>query len=150
MSMPKLREQLSAIEPDDGTYEGIGAPEVDLLVQLLDVKEAWLAARAAHALSRIDAEPARSAVLAATWSSRPEIRVAVAASAGALPPEVSDKVLSRLLNDPEIGVRKFAIKSACDSNGSPIRQRLEEIATADASTAVRQIAEEKARSLSDP
>lgn len=153
MSMPisELRQQLSAIEPEESTYLGIGASEVDLLRELLeDQEEAWLAARAAHALSRIDSDNAHDALLAATESSRPEVRTAVAASAGALPPKVSDEILSRLLDDPEIGVRKFAIKSTSDRNSDTIRQRLGEIARSDADTALGQIAEEKARSVSPP
>jgi HEAT repeat protein len=150
MSISELRYQLSAIEPEESTYEGIGASEVDLLRELLEEEEGWLAARAAHALSRIDSTDAHDALLSATESSRPEVRVAVAASAEALPPKVSDEVLSRLLDDPEIGVRKFAIKSTSDRNSDAIRRRLAEIATTDADTALGKIAEEKARSVSPP
>lgn len=150
MSLARVREQLSAIEPADSDYEGIGASEVELLRQLLDDREPWLAARAVHALSRIDSEAAQLALLAATWSPRPEVRVAVAASAGALPPDVSDEVLSRFLNDSDVGVRKFAIRSASERNSDQIRQRIEEIAIAEGLTALRQLAEEKARFLSRP
>jgi HEAT repeat protein len=145
--MSELREQLSDIEPDDSTYEGIGASEVAFLRQLLDDQAAWLAARAAHALSRIDTESAHAALIAASQSSRPEVRIAVAASAGALPPRVSDEVLSVLLDDSEIGVRKFAIKSASDHNSERIKQRLVELASTETYTALRHVAEEKARSL---
>jgi len=148
MSLPELRDQLSDIEPTEGTYEGIGASEVDLLRKLLHEPEPWVAARAVHALSRIDAESAHAALLDASQSSRPEVRTAVAASAGALAPEVSDELLSRLLSDPDIGVRKFAIKSASDRSGTPIRERVAEIANTEVYTALRQIAEERSRWLS--
>jgi hypothetical protein len=150
MTISELRQQLSAIEPMESTYEGIGASEVDLLTELLDEEEAWLAARAAHALSRIDSDHAHEALLSATESSRPEVRVAVAASADRLPPAVSDEILSRLLGDSEIGVRKFAIKSTSDRNSAAIRRRVVEIATVDADTALGHIAEEKTRSFSAP
>jgi hypothetical protein len=146
MSMSELRQQLSAIEPDERTYEGIGPSEVDLLKELLDDEEAWLAARAAHALIRIDADNARDAIVSATQSPRPEVRVAVAASAQALPPAVSDEVLSTLLGDPDIGVRKFAIKSTSDRNSDAIRQRIGELASTDDVPALRQMSAEKARS----
>ncbi|MGH2603991.1 MAG: HEAT repeat domain-containing protein [Dehalococcoidia bacterium] len=148
MSMPQLREQLSAIEPDESIYEGIGASEVDLLRELLDDEEPWLAARAAHALSRIDAEPAHDALLSATQSQRSEVRVAVAASAHVLPPRVSDQVLSRLLDDSELGVRKFAIKSVSDRNSDAVTRRLGELAAGEPNTALRRIAEERASSIS--
>jgi hypothetical protein len=150
MSIAELREQLSAIEPDEATYEGIDASEVDLLRELLDGEEPWLAARAAHALSRIDSDDARDALLRATNHLRPEVRVTVAASAQALPPAVSDEILSRLLNDSDIGVRKFAIKSTSDQNNDVIKQRLREIAAFEAGTALGQIAEQKVRTISPP
>jgi hypothetical protein len=150
MSIAALRRQLSDIEPQQTTYEGIGASEVDLLRQLLEEQEAWLAARAAHALSRIDSDDAHKALLLAARDPRPEVRVAVAASADALPPKLSDEILLRLLNDSDIGVRKFAIKSASDQNSDAVRERLAEIGRSDANTALGQIAEEQAKTISPP
>jgi HEAT repeat protein len=149
-SVSELRQQLSAIEPDESTYEGIGPAEVDLLRDLLDDEEAWLAARAVHALIRINTDNAQNAIVSAAGNPWPEVRVATAAEAGALPPNISDEVLSRLLDDSHIGVRKFAIKSTSDRNSKAIRRRIREIATADADSGLRQIAEEKARSISPP
>jgi hypothetical protein len=63
---------------------------------------------------------------------------------------VSDEILSRLLGDSEIGVRKFAIRSTSDRNSAAIRRRVVEIATADADTPLGHIAEEKMRSFSAP
>jgi hypothetical protein len=143
----ELRAQLSDIEPDEGTYKGIGASEVDALRQLLDDEEPWLAARAVYALSRINAEPARLALIDASRNARPEVRVAVAASAGSLPPEVSDDVLSTLLNDPELGVRKFAVRSSSARNSVAIRRRVKDLATSETDAAVRRIAIGKARAL---
>jgi hypothetical protein len=150
MSMSQLREQLSDIEPDDRTYEGIGTSEVDLLRQLLDDDEPRLAAQAVHALSRIDATSAHHVLLAASKSTRPEVRVAVAASASALPPSVSDQVLSKLLDDSEVGVRKFAVKSTSERNSEVVKKRLGKVATTEPNPAVQQIAEAKAKSLSSP
>lgn len=150
MSIAELRQQLSDIEPEQSTYEGIDVSEVDLLSELVNEDEAWLAARAAHALSRIDSVEAHDALLRATNNTRPEVRVQVAASAHALPPQLSDQILSKLLNDPEIGVRKFAIKSTSDHNSNAIKQRLREIARTDPNTALGQIAEDKARTISPP
>jgi HEAT repeat protein len=115
------------------------------LRELLEDEEAWLAARAVHALSRIDSENARQAIRSATQSPRPEIRVAVAASAGSLPVDFSEEVLSTLLSDSDAAVRKFAIKSVSDRNSGPIGQRIQEIARTDNDAALRSIAEEKAR-----
>ncbi len=56
MTKAQLRQKLSAIEPTESIYEGIGPSEVELLRELLQDQEAWLAARAAYALSRIDSQ----------------------------------------------------------------------------------------------
>ena|SRR5215207_3988955 len=149
-TMSELRQQLSVIEPDEHTYDGIGPSEVDLLSQMLDDEEAWLAARAVHALSRINEDKARDAIVTAAGKPRMELRVAAAASADALPPSVSDEVLSRLLDDSQIGVRKFAIKSVSNRNSEAIRERIRQIATTDPNARLRQIAETKARSVSSP
>jgi HEAT repeat protein len=146
-SKSQLREQLSAIEPDEHTYEGIGPPEVDALVALLEDDEEWLAARAVHALGRIDSEEARRAVVAATDSPRMEVRVASAASAEALPAPVSDEILSRLLDDPEPAVRKFAIKATSGRSGEVIKRRIDEIADSDADARLRRIAHQQADSI---
>jgi len=146
-SLAQLREQLSDIEPDERTYEGIGPAEVDMLVDLLDDQEEWLAARAVHALSRIDSDNARQAVVAAAASPRMEVRVAAAISADALPIRDSDEVLSRLLDDPQPAVRKLAIRSTSDRNSEAVRQRIVEIASDEADTRLRQAAQEQARTI---
>ncbi len=144
-SPAQLREQLSAIEPTERVYEGIGADDVDALKAILAGDEDWLAARAVHALSRIESEEARQAVIAATASPRMDVRVAAAASAPDLPTEASDAVLVRLLDDPEPAVRKYAIQSSSRRNGDDVRRRISRIAGADADPRVRRTAEEQAR-----
>lgn len=146
-SMSELRQQLSAIEPDESTYEGIGPSEVELLNQLLDDEETWLAARAVHALSRIDTHAAHEAIVASVADPRMEVRISVAASADALPPNLSDEILSRLLHDSRIGVRKFAIKAVSQRNSETIRRGIREIATTDPDPGLRRIAAAKATAV---
>ena len=141
MSISELRRRLSAIEPDESMYRGIGPEEVPMLVDLLDDEEAWMAARAAHSLSRIDDDRARDAVRAAAGSARPEVREAVAASAARLPPEVSDAVLPDLLSDADVAVRKLAVRSTSERNSDAVRARLAEIADDDDDDALRRIAD---------
>lgn len=147
-SQAQIREQLSDLEPGERTYAGLGTSEVGPLIELLDDEEGWLAARAVHALSRIDAEPARRAVVASATSPRFEVRVAAATSAGRLPPRVSDEVLSRLLDDPQAAVRKFAVRSTSNRNSETIRRRVAEIAAQDADPRLQRVAEEHGKSLS--
>jgi len=149
-TLSELREQLSAIEPDESTYEGIGPAEVELLQSLLDDEQDWLAARAVHALSRIDAENARRAVVSAAESPKMEVRVAAAASADLLPAALSDDVLFRLLDDSEAAVRKFAIKAMSNRNSEAVRRRLAEIADSDADARLRRVAQQQASTVAEP
>jgi HEAT repeat protein len=148
--MPKspseLRDQLSTIESDDATYEGLGRDDVASLTSLLEDDEGWLAARAVHALSRIDDPLAHEAILAAASMPRLEVRVAAATEAGRLPAELSDGVLLGLLGDPEPAVRKFAVRSVSPRNGVAVRSRVQELADAEPNPRIKDMAEEKSRS----
>ena len=147
MTRSELRSQLSSIELDERTFAGLSPADVESLTELLHDEEAWLAARAVHALSKIDSPAAHDAMLAAAELPRLEVRVAAAISAAALPPDRSDEVLLRLLGDPQAGVRKFAVKSVSERNGSFVKRRVEEIAEADADHNVRRRAADKSNRL---
>src|SRR4051794_12924690 len=73
MSLEQLRNQLSAIEPNDSTYAGIGASEISLLEQLLQDKEAWMASRAVFALSRVPDEKATTILARIVADPRQEV-----------------------------------------------------------------------------
>lgn len=151
--MPKspaeLREQLGSIEASERMYEGIGPSDVDTLTRMVeDEPEDWLAARAVHALSRIDSGEARSAVLAAAQSPRMEVRVAAATCASELPASDSDDILSRLLDDSQAAVRKFAARATSARNAEAIRTKVRSMATNDDSAALRRVAARK--SEADP
>ena len=149
-SVAELRAQLSDIEASERMYEGIGPSDVDALTRMVLEEEDWLAARAVHALSRIDSSEARQAVAAAAESPRMEVRVAAAASAAVLPARDSDTVLAKLLDDPQSAVRKFAVKSTSRRNAKAIRERVSDMASSEKSAGLRRVAEEKAKSVSEP
>lgn len=148
MTMSELRSQLSSIEPDESTYAGIGPSEVDMLRELLDDEEAWMAARAVHALSRVDDDAARAALAEAAHKPRMEVRVAVAASAPEMPPEESDDLLADLLDDEHAAVRKFAIGAVSERNSEAVRAKVGAMAATEADSRLRALADEKARSVS--
>jgi HEAT repeat protein len=149
--MPKspseLRDQLSTIERDEATYEGIGPDDVASLTSLVEDDEGWLAARAVHALSRIDDPRARQAILAAASMPRLEVRVAAATATERMPADVSDGILLGLLGDPDPAVRKFAVRSVSPRNGAAVRGRVQELADAEPNPRIKDMAEEKSRSI---
>jgi HEAT repeat protein len=148
MTMSELRAQLSSIEPTEATYAGIGPEEVDLLRVLLDDDEAWMAARAVHALARIDDPAAREALAEAAGKPRMEVRVAVASAARDLPPDTSDEVLPALLADDHVAVRKFAVGAVTERNSAAVRDQVASLADSEPDDRVRGLAGEKARSVS--
>lgn len=149
-SRQELLQQLSDIEPSERTFEGIGPDDIDVLRDLLDDDEGWLAARAVHALSRIDSDAAMDAVEAAARSPRLEVRAAAASASDRLPPVVSDRVLEILLTDDEPSVRKVAVRSVGDANSDVVKQRVAEIAEHDQDARLRDVADEQRRTMSMP
>jgi len=131
LNMPELRLRLSSIEGDPQMYVDLGPDEVPLLVELLNDEEAWMASRAVYALTRIATPEAVDAIHEASASPRGEVRVAVAASANLLPVPEADQVLTRLLADPDVGVRKYAIGSVMPDSDASLKQLVMDISDSD-------------------
>jgi hypothetical protein len=146
-TLEELRSQLSAIEPNEGTYAGIGPSEISLLGLLLQDKERWMASRAVFALSRIPDANATAMLSLAAADPRPEVRVAVAASVSNLKPGDANGILLRLLGDTELGVRKFAILSVSGNHDAAVHTMLRDIQARDPADAIRSIAKDKVREL---
>jgi HEAT repeat protein len=143
----QLRNQLSAIEPDDSTYAGIGPPEVPLLAEILKDNEAWMASRAVFALSRIADVDALEKIKRSAADPRQEVRVAVAASVGNLAPEDANQILLSVLNDEDLGVRKFAVQAVTGKHSALVQDKLRDLAAQDPIAAIRGAATEKLREL---
>jgi HEAT repeat protein len=137
MTLAQLKEQLSSIEVDAATYAGIGPDEVPLLDQLVSDPETWLAGRAIFALSQVRTPTALAILARAAADPRPEIRVAVAASAPNLAPADANGLLLTALGDAELGVRKFAIRAVAPVHSAAVQARLRELETADPVPAIR-------------
>ena len=147
MTLEQLRYQLSAIEPNDSTYTGIGPSEIPLLDQLLQDEEAWRASQAVFALSRVPDAKAVTILSQAAADPREEVRVAVAASTSNLNPNDANSILLKLLNDTELGVRKFAIKAVSSAHNAAVHTKVQELETQDPIPAIRDIAKSKVQEL---
>jgi HEAT repeat protein len=147
MTFEELRRQLSAAEPDDSTYLGIGPAEVPLLERLLQDPEEWRAARAVVAASRIPDPQAVALLQRAARDPRPEVRVALAASLTRVPTTDANALLLALLGDGELGVRKFAIKSVTPAHAPAVLAKLRELQDRDPAPAIRDGAASRLRQL---
>src|SRR5262245_58469994 len=143
MTLDQLRNQLSAIEPGEGTYYGIGPSEIPLLEQLLQDRETWMAARAVFALSRVPDIKAVTVLSQAAADPRKEVRVAVAASVSNLKPSDGNKILLRLMTDAELGVRKFAVKAVSAAHSAAVHAKLRDLETRDPAPSIRDDAKSK-------
>jgi len=148
MTAAELRGRLGQIEPSPRMYEGFEASDVAPLVELLRDDEPWMAARAVHALLRIDVPAAHDALLKALGDERPEVRVALASGAPSAPAAIADTLVATLLGDANVGVRKFAIRAVGASSGPAVRERLEAALRAEPDAALKALASERLRAAS--
>jgi len=147
MTREQLRSRLSAIEPEEGIYDQIGPDEIPLLEELLHDNEPWVASRAVFALSTVSDARAVAILLRSSSDPRPEVRVALAASLPNLNPEDANGILSILLDDSALGVRKFAIQSVSKVHNPAVRLKLQTLETTDPEPAIRDFAKSKLREL---
>lgn len=147
ITLEQLKNQLSAIEPDDSTYLGIGPSEIQFLEHLLQDEEVWMASRSVFALSRVSDDQVLPILSQAVADPRPEIRIALAASVSNLKPEDANNILLQLLSDSDLGVRKFAIKSVSGSHDIAVHEKLKDIQIQDPALPIREIAKDRLREL---
>lgn len=146
-TIDQLRRQLSTIEPNEAMYAGIGASEIPLLKQLLNDPEPWMSARAIFALSRIADESAVEIIRKSIHDVRPEVRVAIAASATNLAVNDSNTILAEILDDKDVGVRKFAVQSVSSKNDLSIHAKLKMMEAQDPVSLMRDHARLRRREL---
>lgn len=147
MTYEALKAKLSDIEADDSTYEGITAEDIENLAVMSETEEPWLAARAIFAASRIQSEAKMPMLRKALASPMPEVRVALAASSRILPPSLSDEFLAPLLDDSDVGVRKFAIKAVTGENSSRVQNKVKRLAQRETVLPLRMLSREKMEEL---
>ncbi len=139
----EVRTILSDIEPSDDMYSSLDTDDIPHLRQLLQENEPWLASRAVFALSRLPTRDADALLLQAARDQRSEVRVAAAVCSAQLPADVSDQVLDSLIDDQDLGVRKFAVQSITAASSDAIKQKLRRISSADDNEFIKSIAAER-------
>jgi FOG: HEAT repeat len=147
LTLEQLKRQLSDIEPNEATYQGLGPAEVPLLEQLVQAPDHFMASRAVFALSRIHNADAMHILQRAAGDPRPQVRVAVASGSAQIPVNDRKDILVRLLADSEVGVRKFAILAATGITDRELQERLKRISNDDPHPALRALASEKLKEI---
>lgn len=110
VSMQEVRRVLDPEEPKYDAAAALGPEALPHLAELIRGDDEMLASKATYAASLI--QGGVDAVASAAESGNPIIRVAAAAAARNLPVQESQRVLARLSNDQDSGIRKVARTSA--------------------------------------
>lgn len=147
-SYEEVRAILSAIEANETMYSQITAEDIPSLKKLLKEDEAWLAARAIFALSRVDNPESNEVIFNSVKDKRSAVRVAIAHSANVLKqPAAIERILSALITDKDVGVRKFAIQSLPKTVSPELMEKVRSISQEDSHDYIKGISNEKIRSL---
>ena len=146
-SIRKIKTILSDIEAGEGMYAKLNEADIPMITQLMHKAEPWLAARCIYALSRIGGEEANATIMEAAADLRQEVRLAVANASSVLPDTVSNVVLDSLIEDGDIGVRKFAIKSISNAADTRLIEKLHVLSQDSTNEVLKKIAEDKLLSI---
>lgn len=146
-SIRRIKSILSNIEASEGMYARLKEEDIPHLIQLMESAEPWLAARCVYALSRIGGDTANTTILSAANDERKEVRIAVASASKVLPDTVSNVVLDSLIDDNDIGVRKFAIKSISSASNVRLIEKLHLLSQESTNETLKKIAEDRLHSI---
>jgi HEAT repeat protein len=142
LSLQELQDRLSAIEPSEEMYAGLGEDDFPALELMLQFEEPWLAARAVYAIGRIGGDRMAQALDSAAEDRRPEVRVAVAATAGRVPPDRTEVLLSQLMADSDPAVRRVALHAVPRQGDPRMREQVGKLAESDPLPLIRDEARE--------
>jgi HEAT repeat protein len=137
ISLEEVRKSLKIIDPDPNIKMEFGSDALPHLRTLLHEEDTFLASQAVYALSLMKDPEAVALLDTAARDSRPEVRVAVAACSQNLSPKNASKILLELLDDPDVGVRKKAVRSAPKASDLAVRDKIEKMVNNDPSLAIR-------------
>jgi hypothetical protein len=139
VTMEQVVARLSRDEPDYDEAVQLGEEAVPHLMRLVEEGDPALASKATYLAAAINTEQSTAVVNTAARSSLSVVRVAAAASLGRLK-GIPISLVSSLLKDQDIGVRKWTLKSLAISHPTGIKARVQETATSDPDMMLRQLA----------
>jgi hypothetical protein len=138
-----MNQVVALLNPDEMNHRAAARHGAQLLPHLRTIvagSNVALAARAAVLAGHID-DPGTPGVLAvAARHASPVVRVAAANAMRAVRRPAVVATLLRLLDDRDIGVRKFAIKASVQQRDPRLQAKVATLGAGDPSPALRQIA----------
>ncbi len=111
VTMVQVKNILTRDEPNYMEAAQLGAEAIPHLKQLLQEEDTLLASKATYLASMINSDQSADVVKEASASEHVEVRAAAAAATRNLPQSPNMDVLSSLLDDGDVSVRKVTLKS---------------------------------------
>ena len=127
VTMEQLRAILDADEPDYARAASLGQDALALIESLIEGNDRMLASKAAYLAGRMAGSGSTAVLAKAAQSSHIEVRIAAAAAARHLSGANASDLLVELLEDPDPGVRKVALKSVPFDATPALRRRIDHL-----------------------
>lgn len=118
----------------------IGPRSLPYLRSIVEGDDWHLAAKAVHVAGLLNLDESLPIIELAARSRQTVLRVAAAAAAASLAPHRGEQVLKRLLKSRDVGIRKWAIRSAGAAGTESLRATLDGIRRGDPSDGLRSLA----------
>lgn len=140
ITMSDVRSHLDRDEVDYQAAAGMGPEALPYLHELVTGDDPMLASKATYLASLIPGAQQTQIIRTAARAADPVIRVAAASCMANLDESEADAVADALLDDDDLGVRKFAIRSVAQFQSDSMLARLRQAADHDPSELLRDIA----------
>lgn len=140
ISTTQLQRLLGSDEPDYATLARLGAKILPQLARLVTAKNEYIAANATSLAGMIDRDQALPVLERAARSRSAEVRTAAAGALRSIRHPRAIALLTMLLDDADMGVRKFAIKAAANRGNTALAAKLRTLGARDPSRALRVLA----------
>lgn len=141
---------IRALQPDEPDYPAaarhLGAEAAPILAELAEGGDVELASKAASLAGFLTADAARPVLRRGAGHEDPVVRAAAAASLGRQP-ELVNELGGQLLTDPDVGVRKWTLRSLQAHRPEGFRDQVAALASTEQVPALRELAAEIAPQL---
>jgi hypothetical protein len=142
VTMNDVRSELEAYEPNyRAAARRFGPDALPYLRELASGDDVMLAAKAVGLAGEIGGDEALPIIEQAAGAEAAELRVVAAAAAGRLGQDAEGIVVD-LLQDGDVGVRKYAVRTAAIRPSPRVRAALEQVRAGDPDTALRRQADD--------
>ena len=131
VTMQQVLSEIDREEPDYPAFARLGPDALPHLKAIVTADDPLRAAKAAYAATVIGGTPSVEVVRAAADHHDPQVRIAAAHGMQNLGAVAPTDLVMKVLQDPDAGVRKLAIRTAGALNRTEFTQRLTEISRTD-------------------